>query len=102
MAANPDRINRFLDRLTELHLSNMEKYLSAVGTYIDLIGFGDDMGMQTGPQFSPEMYREFFKFSSGAILFPPPNSEGDVCREFPLGSKSDWMLTPVCCIKLEK
>ena len=61
LAANPDRIHRFLDRLTELHLSNLEKYLSAVGPYIDLIGFGDDMGMQTGPQFSPEMYREFFR-----------------------------------------
>ena len=61
LAANPDRIHRFLDRLMELHLANLEKYLSAAGPYIDIIGFGDDMGMQTGPMFSPEMYREFFK-----------------------------------------
>lgn len=61
LAANPDRIHRFLDRLMELHLANLEKYLSAAGPYIDIIGFGDDMGMQTGPLFSPEMYREFFK-----------------------------------------
>ncbi len=61
LAANPDRIHHFLDRLMELHLSNLEKYLSAAGPYIDIIGFGDDMGMQTGPLFSPEMYREFFK-----------------------------------------
>ena len=61
LAANPDRVHRFLDRLMELHLANLEKYLSAAGPYIDLIGFGDDMGMQTGPMFSPEMYREFFK-----------------------------------------
>jgi uroporphyrinogen decarboxylase len=61
LAANPDRIHRFLDRMTELHLANLEKYLSAAGPYIDIIGFGDDMGMQTGPLFSPEMYREFFK-----------------------------------------
>jgi len=61
MLANPDRIHTFLDKLTELHLANMEKYLGAVGPYIDLIGFGDDMGMQTGQQFSREMYREFFK-----------------------------------------
>jgi len=58
---DPARIHSFLDRLTELHLANMEKYLSAVGSYIDLIGFGDDMGMQTGPQFSVETYREYFK-----------------------------------------
>ncbi len=61
LAANPDRIHRLLDRIMELHLSNLEKYLSAAGPYIDIIGFGDDMGMQTGPMFSPEMYREFFK-----------------------------------------
>jgi uroporphyrinogen decarboxylase len=61
LAANPDRIHRFLDRLMELHLANLEKYLSVAGPYIDVIGFGDDMGMQTGPLFSPEMYREFFK-----------------------------------------
>jgi len=61
MAADPDRIHTFLDRLTELHLRNMEKYLSAVGEYVDIVGFGDDLGMQTGPQFSPTMYREFFK-----------------------------------------
>jgi uroporphyrinogen decarboxylase len=50
-----------LDRLTEFHLGNMDKYLSAVGEYLDVIGFGDDLGMQNGPQISPVMYREFFK-----------------------------------------
>jgi uroporphyrinogen decarboxylase len=61
MAANPKRIHKFLDKLMELHMANMEKYLGAVGENIDIIGFGDDLGMQTGPQFSPAMYREFFK-----------------------------------------
>ena len=61
LAANPRRVHTFLDRLTELHMRNMDKYLGAVGEYLDLIGFGDDLGMQTGPQFSPQMYREFFK-----------------------------------------
>lgn len=61
LAANPKRVHTFLDRLTELHLRNMEKYLGAVGEYIDIIGFGDDLGMQTGPQMSPDMYREYFK-----------------------------------------
>lgn len=61
LAANPQRIHRFLDVLTEFHIANMEKYLGAVGENIDIIGFGDDLGMQTGPQFSPQMYREFFK-----------------------------------------
>ena len=61
LAAEPKRIHTYLDKLTEYHLDNMELYLGAVGEYIDVIGFGDDLGMQTGPQFSPAMYREFFK-----------------------------------------
>ncbi|MCD6155681.1 MAG: methyltransferase [Candidatus Atribacteria bacterium] len=61
IALNPRRVHRFLDKLVEYHLGNLEKYLDAVGPYVDIIGFGDDLGMQTGPQISPKMYREFFK-----------------------------------------
>jgi uroporphyrinogen decarboxylase len=61
LAADPERVHSFLDKLVEYHLANMEKYLGAVGPFIDILGFGDDLGMQTGPQFSPRMYREFFK-----------------------------------------
>ena len=53
-------MHRFLDRLTEIHLEALEKFLAAVGPYVDIILFGDDLGMQTGPQVSPSMYREFF------------------------------------------
>ena len=61
MATEPDTVHRFLDAIVELHLHNLEKYLEAVGPYIDIILFGDDLGMQSGPQFSPRMYRKFFK-----------------------------------------
>jgi uroporphyrinogen decarboxylase len=61
LAAEPKRMHAFLDKLVEYHLENMDRYLSAVGPFIDILGFGDDLGMQTGPQFSPQMYREFFK-----------------------------------------
>ena len=61
LAADPKRIHAFLDKLMAMHMRNLERYLSAVGEYIDIIGFGDDMGMQTGPQFSRDMYCEFFK-----------------------------------------
>ncbi len=60
LAADPDRANEFLDRLVEIHLANLEKYLAAVGPYIDIIVFGDDLGMQNGPQMSRAMYREMF------------------------------------------
>lgn len=61
LAGEPHRAERFLDRLVELHLGILERYLAAVGEYIDVILFGDDLGMQTGPQISPAMYRRFFK-----------------------------------------
>ncbi|MGC9348376.1 MAG: uroporphyrinogen decarboxylase family protein [Anaerolineae bacterium] len=60
LAMEPDRMHRFLDTLVEIHLEDLEKYLSAVGPYIDIILFGDDLGMQSGPQVSPRMYRECF------------------------------------------
>ena len=61
LAAEPRAVHRFLDRVVEIHLENLERFLGAVDGSIDVIVFGDDMGMQTGPQFSPAMYREFFK-----------------------------------------
>ncbi|MBS0001243.1 MAG: hypothetical protein KFF73_19820, partial [Cyclobacteriaceae bacterium] len=61
LAMDPPAVHDFLDRLTEIHLENLERYLRAVGRNIDIILFGDDLGMQSGPQISPEMYREFFK-----------------------------------------
>jgi uroporphyrinogen decarboxylase len=61
LAAEPERAHRFLDRLVEFHLAQLERFLGAVGPYIDILLFGDDLGMQKGPQISPAMYREFFK-----------------------------------------
>jgi len=60
-AGEPKRLDRFLERLVAQHLVDLERYLSAVGPYIDIIAFGDDLGMQTGPIISPEMYRRFLK-----------------------------------------
>jgi uroporphyrinogen decarboxylase len=67
LAGEPRKVHQFLDKLTEFHLANIEKYLEALGPNIDIIGFGDDLGMQTGPQISPAMYREFFKERHRAI-----------------------------------
>lgn len=61
LAGEPDRAHRFLDKLMEIHMRNLERFLQTVGPYIDIILFGDDLGMQSGPQVSPAMYREFFQ-----------------------------------------
>lgn len=61
LAEDGDKVHAFLDKLVELHLKNIERFLGAVGSSIDIVLFGDDLGMQHGPQISPAMYREFFK-----------------------------------------
>ncbi len=61
LAGEPAHAQKFLDKLMEIHLANLERFLAAVGDHIDIILFGDDLGMQTGPMMSPSMYCEFFK-----------------------------------------
>jgi uroporphyrinogen decarboxylase len=61
LAGEPERAESFLDALVEHHLAALKRFLAAVGDSIDIIVFGDDLGMQTGPQISPQMYRRFFK-----------------------------------------
>ncbi|MFO1499555.1 MAG: uroporphyrinogen decarboxylase family protein [Verrucomicrobiota bacterium] len=61
LAGKPARAHEFLDRVVAMHLANLERFLRAVGPFIDIVLFGDDLGMQNGPQISPRMYREFFQ-----------------------------------------
>lgn len=61
MALYPDQLMKLTEKLYSIHMKNLEKWLAAVGSYIDVILFGDDLGGQTGPLMSPEMYRRYFK-----------------------------------------
>jgi uroporphyrinogen decarboxylase len=61
LAAEPDLIHRWLDKIVDIYMKRIEMYMDAVGPYIDIFLHGDDYGMQTGPQISPAMFREFFK-----------------------------------------
>jgi uroporphyrinogen decarboxylase len=57
----PDKALQFSEKLCALHMKSLEKWLGAVGSYIDIIVFGDDLGGQTGPLISPQMYRQMIK-----------------------------------------
>jgi uroporphyrinogen decarboxylase len=61
IAAEPATTHRLLDALVEIHLNKLESYLKAVGPFIDIVLFSDDLGMQSGPLISPKMYRDFLK-----------------------------------------
>ncbi len=57
----PDQVHILLDQLMERHLDTVAKTCEAVGDVVDIIKFGDDLGMTNGPFMSTEMYDEFFK-----------------------------------------
>jgi uroporphyrinogen decarboxylase len=61
LVESPAEVERFLDALMERHLSSLEKICQAVGDSVDIIRFGDDLGMNTGPLMSPAAYRKLFK-----------------------------------------
>ncbi len=61
MALYPKKIVELSERLCQIHLANLEKWLGAVGPYIDIVLFGDDFGGQNRLLISPEMYRTYFK-----------------------------------------
>ncbi len=61
LAAEPEACLRLSERLCELHLENLENWLAAVGSHIDVILFGDDLGGQGGPLISRQTYRQLFQ-----------------------------------------
>jgi len=56
-----------LERITRVHVERFEHYAAAVGEHVHMIVIADDLGMQTGPQLSPKMYRELIKPHQAAL-----------------------------------
>ncbi|MBL7076918.1 MAG: methyltransferase [Kiritimatiellae bacterium] len=54
-------VERLLDALMEAHLATLKKVCAAVGDVCDILRFGDDLGIDTGPFMPPELYRKLFK-----------------------------------------
>jgi len=50
-----------MDELVEMHLTNLKGFLQAVGSYIQIIQMGEDLGTQETSQISLQMYRELVK-----------------------------------------
>ena len=72
MATDPDFANELLDRITEIQLTLIHRYLD-LG--VDGGYFGDDYGAQKNLLFSPRMWREFIK-PRLARLFAPFKEQG--------------------------
>lgn len=61
LVSDQDNVERLLDALLEIHLATLEQVCNAVGDVADILRFGDDLGMDTGPFMSPAIYRKLFK-----------------------------------------
>ena len=61
MGLYPDGCLRLSQALCDFYMPRLEKWLGAVGPYIDVMLFGDDLGGQNGPLISPDMYRRYYK-----------------------------------------
>ena len=61
LLCDPDQVERVLDELLKRHLATLEKVCSSVGDIVDIIRFGDDLGMTTGPFMDVDTYKTLFK-----------------------------------------
>ncbi len=61
LLCEPEEVERLVGALMEIHLRGLEKVCSAVGDVVDILRFGDDLGMISGPLMSPACYRSLFK-----------------------------------------
>jgi len=57
----PQEVDRLLEALMEVHMQTLENVCKYVGDVVDIIRFGDDLGMDSGSFMSPEKYIEHFK-----------------------------------------
>lgn len=61
LLCGPDQVARMLDQLLERHLATLAKVCDSVGDVVDIIRFGDDLGMTSGPFMDVDTYRSLFK-----------------------------------------
>jgi len=58
---HPRLAEGIMDKVTNIMLDMIEKFVKPIGEYLDVVFFGDDLGMQTGPFISPRLYKQYIK-----------------------------------------
>jgi uroporphyrinogen decarboxylase len=61
LALNRDIVEEMAERLTGWQKAHWDELLKAVGHYVDIVGLMDDYGGQSGPMFSPQVFRQIYK-----------------------------------------
>jgi uroporphyrinogen decarboxylase len=60
-ALYPEATLRLSETLCDSYCASLRKWLPPLAPYIDIIGFGDDLGSNHGPLISPDKYRLYYK-----------------------------------------
>jgi len=55
------KLSEMLDLLVDMHMAGLEKKCQNLGDIVDVIRFGDDLGMTSGPFIDLETFRKHFK-----------------------------------------
>lgn len=78
IAAEPENAHAFFRKVLAVNLELSEPYFKAVGQYVDMVLFGDDLATQEGPYMSPETFdeiiRPYFKAYVDCIRAYCPNA----------------------------
>ncbi len=59
--ADEENVEALVEQLMIRHLATLEKVCESVGDIVDILRFGDDLGMDTGMFMSREKYQTLFK-----------------------------------------
>ena len=61
LGVNPGFVEALLDKILEVWLPLVERFLQEVGEYVQVVTIGDDLGGQNGLLISPQTYRQIIK-----------------------------------------
>jgi uroporphyrinogen decarboxylase len=61
MITNMKYVEALAEKVVEWMLEYWDHVLTEVGPYVQVVQIGDDLGAQTGPLFSPDIYRKVYK-----------------------------------------
>ena len=61
MATNHKFVEALIERILDFYLQYWDEVLSRIGSYVQVVQIGDDLGGERGPLFSPKLYQKLFK-----------------------------------------
>jgi uroporphyrinogen decarboxylase len=56
-----ENVSILMELLMERHMKTLEKVCDAVGDVVDILRFGDDLGMDSGPFMGLDVYKNLFE-----------------------------------------